>query len=143
MDGHALLSALCYALHKLRCSACGQIFPAPLPDEAGTEQYSARARAVLALGRYSLGLPFYRLQDSQAMLGVPVPEATPWDVIEQVGDCSSVVCEYRARLAAQGEIISQDDTAVRMLSLMEEHRKARAEAEATALQFLAGAQTGP
>lgn len=63
IDGHALLSALCYEFQKLRCSACGQIFTAPLPDEAGTEKYSARARAVLALGRYSLGLPFYRLQD--------------------------------------------------------------------------------
>jgi hypothetical protein len=47
IDGHALLSALRYALQKLRCSACGQIFTAPLPEEAGEEKYSPRARAVL------------------------------------------------------------------------------------------------
>jgi hypothetical protein len=47
IDGHALLSALRYELQKLRCSACGQIFTAPLPEEAGEEKYSPRARAVL------------------------------------------------------------------------------------------------
>jgi transposase len=110
IDGHALLSALRYELQKLRCSACGQIFTAKLPDEAGEEKYSARARAVLAVSRYYLGLPLYRLQGYQAMLGVPVPDATQWDQIEKVGDCSYRVFEYLERLAAQGELIYQDDT---------------------------------
>jgi hypothetical protein len=107
-----LRSALRYELQKLRGAGCGQIFTATLPDEAGAEKYSARARAVLAIGRYYLGLPFYRLQGYQARLGVPVPDATQWDQIEKVCDCSSVVFEYLERLAAQGELIYQDDTAV-------------------------------
>jgi hypothetical protein len=57
LDGHAWLSAIRYELPKLRCAACGQIFTAPLPEEAGTEKYSARARAVRVIGRYYLGLP--------------------------------------------------------------------------------------
>jgi rubredoxin len=57
IDGHALLSAMRYELHKLRCSACGQIFTAPLPPEAGEAKYNPRARAVLVVGRYYLGLP--------------------------------------------------------------------------------------
>jgi len=130
IDGHALLSALRYELQKLRCSACGQIFTATLPAEAGEEKYSARARAVLAIGRYSLGLPLSRLQGYHAMLGVPVPDATPWDQIEKVGDCSYGVFAYLERLAAQGELISQDDTAVRMLSLIGENLTMRAQAEA-------------
>ena len=130
IDGHGLLSAMRYALQKLRCSACGETFTAALPDEAGTEKYSARARAVLAVSRYYLGLPFYRLQGYQAMLGVPVADATQWDQIEQVGDCSYRVFAYLERLAAQGELIYQDDTAVRILSLLEENRQIRAAAEA-------------
>jgi transposase len=55
LDGNALLSAIRYEIEKLRCSACGQVFTAALPEEAGEEKYSPRARAVLALGRYSLG----------------------------------------------------------------------------------------
>src|SRR5438128_2612925 len=35
LDGHALLSAVRYALEKLRCSACGQIFTAATPTGAG------------------------------------------------------------------------------------------------------------
>jgi hypothetical protein len=121
IDGHALLSAIRYELHKLRCSACGQIFPAGLPEEAGGEKYSARARAVLVLSRYYLGVPGYRLQGYQAMLGVPVPDATQWDQIEQVGGCAYVVFRQMEQVAAQGELIFQDDTAVRILSFMQEN----------------------
>ena len=108
----------------------GQIFTAPLPEEAGTEKYSARARAVLAVGRYHLGLPLYRLEGYQQMLGVPVPDATQWDQIEQVGDCKYKVLAYLEGLAAQGELIHQDDTSVRILSPMAENRTHQAGAEA-------------
>ena len=133
IDGHALLSALRYELQKLRCSACGYIFTAKLPNEAGEEKYSPRARAVLAVGRYYLGLPLYRLQSYQAMLGVPVPDATQWDQIEKVADCSYVVFEYLETLAAQGELIYQDDTSVRILSLIKDNRTMQAQAEAMGL----------
>jgi len=133
IDGHALLSAMRYELQKLRCSACGQIFTAPLPNEAGEEKYSARARAVLVVGRYYLGLPFYRLQGYQAMLGVPMPDSTQWDQIERVGDCGYVVFEYLEFLAAQGELIHQDDTTVRILTLIKQNQQIRAEAAAQGL----------
>ena len=71
IDGHALLSAMHYVIEKLRCSACGQIFTAGLPAGVGAEKYTAQARAVLAVSRYYLGVPGYRLQGYQAMLGVP------------------------------------------------------------------------
>jgi hypothetical protein len=133
IDGNALLSAIRYEVEKLRCSACGEVFTAPLPAEAGTEKYSPRARAVLAIGRYYLGLPLYRLQGYQAMLGVPVPDATQWDQIERVADCAYVVFAHLERLAAQGELIYQDDTTVRILSLMGENLTMRARAEALGL----------
>jgi len=41
-----------------------------------------------------------------------------------------MVFEYLERLAAQGELIHQDDTSVRMLSLMGENQQMRAPAEA-------------
>jgi transposase len=125
-DGHALLSAVRYEREKLRCSACGQVFTAALPAEAGAEKYSARARAVLALGRYYWGVPLYRLEGYQAMVGVPVPDATQWDLIEAVGDCAYPVFKYLERLAAQGEVIYQDDTAVRVLTLIAENRQPEA-----------------
>ena len=127
LEGHALLTAIRYELEKLRCSACGQVFTAASPAEAGAEKYSARARAVLVLGRYYLGVPLYRLEGYQAMVGVPVSDATQWDQIERVADCAYPVFEQLKTLAAQGEVIYQDDTHVRILSLMAENRRTQAE----------------
>ncbi len=123
IDGHGLLEAIHYELEKLRCSACGQVFTAPLPQEAGEEKYHARARAVLALGRYYLGLPFYRIEHYQALLGVPISDATQWDQVERVADCAYPVYECLKELAAQGEVIYQDDTHVRILSLLAENQQ--------------------
>lgn len=130
LDGNALLSAVRYELEKFRCSACGQIFTAPVPVEARPEKYSARARAVLALARYYLGVPWYRLESFQALVGVPVPDATQWDQVEVVGDCAHSVFKYLERMAAQGEVIYQDDTPGRVLTLIEENRQATAQAQA-------------
>ena len=141
IHGHALLSAIRYALEKLRCSACGQIFTAGLPEGVGEAKYSPQARAVLAVGRYVLGLPLYRIEAYQAMLGVPVPDATQWDQIEQVGDCAYVVFAQMEQVAAQGELIFQDDTAVRILSLLQEKSEIAAAAQAQGLST-AKARTG-
>jgi hypothetical protein len=130
LNGNALLSAVRYELEKLRCSACGQVFTASVPVAAGTEKYTARARAILALGRYYLGLPWHRLEGFQALVGVPVPDATQWDQAEVVGDCSHPIFKCLETLAAQGEVIFQDDTPHRILTLIAENQQARARAQA-------------
>ena len=106
LDGNALLSAVRYELEKLRCSACGQIFTASVPAAAGAEKYRARARAVLALARYYLGLPWYRLERFQALVGVPVPDATQWDQGEIVGDCAHPIfkCLEKDGGAGRGDL---------------------------------------
>src|SRR6185436_2605042 len=130
LDGNALLSAVRYELEKLRCSACGQIFTASVPTTAGPEKYTARARAVLALARYYLGVPWHRLEGFQALVGVPVPDATQWDQGEIVGDCTHPIFKWLEKEAAQGEVIFQDDTPGRVLTLIEENQLVRAQAQA-------------
>jgi len=133
MDGHAWLSAMRYELPQLRCAACGPLCTAPLPRPAGEETDSARARAVLAVSRYALGMPGYRVPGSQARLGVPGPDATQWDESEKGGDCAYVVCAPMAPVAAPGELRWQDDTAVRMLSLLQANLELLAAAQAHGL----------
>jgi len=128
LDGQALLTALRYEQEKLRCSACGAIFTAPLPPEAGEEKYSARARAVLALSRYYLGLPFYRLEGFQALAGVPVSDATQWDQIERLANDVYPLYNCLYTLAAQSDLIYQDDTRMRLLDLLLENARLRAQA---------------
>jgi hypothetical protein len=126
IDGNALLSAIRYEVEKLRCSACGEVFTAPPPAASGPDKYSPKARAVIALGRYYLGLPFYRIEQYQALVGVPVADATLWDLAEQVADSAWPVFKSLWDLAAQGEVIFQDDTHVRILALLAENRRADA-----------------
>jgi hypothetical protein len=61
------------------------------------------------------------------MVGVPVSDATQWDQIERVADCAYPVFEQLQTLAAQGEVIYQDDTHVRIVSLIGETRQAHAQ----------------
>jgi hypothetical protein len=121
IDGHAVLSAIRYELERLRCSACGEVFKAKAPAEAGASKYNARARAAIVMNRYFLGVPFYRLEAYQTLVGVPVPDATQWDQVEYVADCAYMVFEHLVYLAAQGHLIFQDDTPVRILSLIKEN----------------------
>jgi len=118
IDGHAALSAIRYEVERLRCSACGEVFAAKTPVEAGTSKYNAPARAAIVMNRYFLGVPFYRLEAYQALVGVPVPDATQWDQVEHVADCAYMVFEHLVYVAAQGHLIYQDDTPVRILSLI-------------------------
>src|SRR4029453_14648800 len=69
------------------------------------------------------------------MVGVPIADATQWDQIERVADCMYPVFEHLKTLAAQGKVIYQADTHVRIFSLIAEHRQAHDEGTA-------GARTG-
>ena len=108
----------CAARPAVRCS--------PRRRRPVAEKYSPRAKAVIALGRYDLGLPFYRLEQYQALVGVPVADATQWELAERVADCAYPIFEQLEALAAQGEVIFQDDTHVRILALLAENRRADA-----------------
>ena len=83
---------------------------------------------MLTLGRYYLGVPLYRLEGYQAMVEVPVSDATQWDQIEALADCTYPVFEHPRRWRPKGEVIYQDDTPVRVLSLIKENRHAEAQA---------------
>lgn len=137
IDSAGVLNAVRYELEKLRCSGCGQIFTAPLPPSAGVEKYTPQARAVIALSRYQLGLPFHRLEQFQALVGVPVADATLWDQAEQLANGVYPVFEQLQKRAAQSPVFYHDDTGVRIQTLLDENharREAMAAGEASDLR---------
>jgi transposase len=81
------------------------------------------------LARYYLGLPWYRLEGFQALVGIPVADATQWDLAEVVGDCSYPIFLQLEKEAAQGAVIFHDDTPHRILTLIKENQQARAHAQ--------------
>ena len=126
--GEAPLQASRYELERLRCSACQEIFVAEAEAELGEKKYSADAQVMLSLSRYFLGVPFYRLEQFQSMLGMPIADATPFDQTEQVWKALQPVVKELRYEAAQSELIYQDDTSVRILSLLKENDQAPADA---------------
>ena len=115
--GQAPLEATVYRLQKLRCNLCGEVFTAEAPPEVGTEKYDATASSMLALLKYGSGLPFYRLENLQASLEIPMPASTQWEVIAAAARVIQPVMEELIRQAAQGEVLHNDDTPMPVLAL--------------------------
>jgi len=114
----APLQAELFEREKLRCNLCGELFTAPLPEEAGQGKYDQSAGAMIALLKYGGGLPFNRIEQLQESLGIPVAASTQWDIVEKTADRIYPVHDELIRQAAQGEIIYNDDTRMKILALV-------------------------
>lgn len=121
--GEAPIQAKVWELERLRCNLCGEVFTAQAPAEAGGEKYDATAGAMIALLKYGSGFPFHRLQQLQANLGIPLPESTQWEIVAEVAGRVRPVFEELRRQAADGEILHNDDTTVKVLELMKENAR--------------------
>jgi transposase len=112
----APLEAKTYEIEKLRCHLCGKIFTAPVPMEAGKDKYDETAGAMIALLKYGSGFPFNRLEKLQESLGVPLPASTQWEIVEGTADKIHPVYRELIRQAAQGELLYNDDTTMKILA---------------------------
>jgi transposase len=130
ITGQPPLAATVYRLQKLRCHLCGQVFTADAPAGAGPAKYDATAGSMIGLLKYGSGLPFNRLEGLQGDLGVPLPASTQWDVVEAVATSLAPVLDELIRQAAQGEVLHNDDTTVKILELMGQRARQEALADA-------------
>jgi hypothetical protein len=113
-------------LQKLRCNLCGEVFTAAVPAEAGDRKYDATAGSMIGLLKYGSGLPFNRLEGLQGYLEIPLPASTQWEIVQAVeGEVAPAFAEL-VRQAAQGDVLYNDDTTVKILALMGEQSAARA-----------------
>jgi transposase len=118
ITGGAPLRSQVWETEKLRCNLCGEVFTAALPEGAGTEKYDETAGAMVGLLRYGSGLPFNRLERLQESMGSPLPASTQWDIAHGAARRIYPVHEELIRQAAQGCIIHNDDTAMKILALV-------------------------
>lgn len=116
--GQAPLAATVYELKRLRCNLCGEIFTARPPPEVGEAKYDATAAAMIALLKYGSGLPFHRLEGLQKGLGIPLPSATQWEIVRESAEKIEPVYRELLRQAAQGEVVHNDDTPMKILERM-------------------------
>jgi transposase len=118
--GQAPLAAAAYSLERLRCGACGQVFTAQEPEGVGAEKYDETAAAMIAQLKYGSGVPFYRLEQLEDQLGIPLPAATQWEIVEEQAELLEPARDELIRQAAQGEVVHNDDTSMRVLRLARE-----------------------
>ncbi|MHC5090975.1 MAG: IS66 family transposase [Planctomycetota bacterium] len=119
ITGKAPIDAKVYQMQKLRCNLCGEIFIADTPPGIGEEKYDAASGAMIALLKYGSGLPFNRLQQLQGSCGIPLPASTQWEIVELMANQIYPVYQQLIRQAAQGDVIYNDDTTMKILALMQ------------------------
>jgi transposase len=115
--GQAPLAATTWQLEKLRCSLCGEVLTAKAPEGVGAEKYDPESRAMVAMLRYGSGLPFNRLEKLEGGLGIPLPASTQWEMVEQCARKLEPVYAQLIHGAAQGKVLHNDDTPMRILEL--------------------------
>jgi len=118
--GQAPVQAAVYELERLRCNLCQEVYEAPPPAGMGEDKRDVTAASMVAVLKYGSGVPFYRLEGLQASLGIPLPRSTQWDLVAKAAKPLVPAYEELIRQAAQGEVLYNDDTAVRILALQRE-----------------------
>lgn len=117
VTGHAPIGGKVYELQRLRCCLCGVVFTAEAPEGVGEEKYDAASAAMIALLKYGAGLPFHRLENLQAGLGIPLPAATQWEIVAETAVILIPAWSELLLQAAQGEVVYNDDTTMKVLEL--------------------------
>lgn len=116
--GQAPLKATVFEMERLRCNACCQMFTAAEPPGIGAGKYDVTAVAMIALLKYGAGMPFNRMERLEAQLGIPLPAATQWELTEPAADSLEPILSELIRQAAQGGVVHNDDTGMRILKLV-------------------------
>jgi transposase len=116
--GQAPLKAAVFEMERLRCNACCQMFTAAEPAGVGVGKYDMTAVAMIALLKYGTGMPFNRMERLETQLGIPLPAATQWELTEPAADSLEPILDELIRQAAQGGVVHNDDTGMRILKLV-------------------------
>jgi hypothetical protein len=118
LKGQPPVGGVRYELERLRCGLCGKLQTAELPPEAGEEKYDPSVASVIATLRYGMGMPWNRIEQMQRAAGVPLPASVQWELMCQALQ-RGVEAVWRRLLqeAAQGDLVHNDDTPMRILEL--------------------------
>jgi hypothetical protein len=127
VTGQPPIGGTVYKLQQRRCRACDALFTAPMPEGLTVgSRHDERCVCMLILMRYGYGMPSHRLEALQSSLNIPMPDSTQWDLVEAAWPGPKAAHEELIRQAAQAELLHNDDTPARILSLMVERKKIEA-----------------
>jgi len=120
ITGMAPLGAKVYECEQLRCNLCGEVFKADAPAGVGNEKYDETAPSMIGMLKYGAGMPFNRIERLQAGMGIPMPAATQWELVERASVLLDPAHQAMIDQAAQGELLHNDDTTAKILEYFAE-----------------------
>jgi transposase len=120
LESQPLVAGYRYALARVRCNICEAYYTAALPEEVrGRKKYDASCKTTIAIHHYYGGLPFKRLEMLQAAQGVPLPDATQFDLMHQLyQEAMLPVFKALVYCAAQSDEFFFDDTPGRIVDVI-------------------------
>jgi transposase len=118
--GGAPLKAKVVTRERLRCNLCGEVFAAELPEDVSEKKHDESAAAMLAILKYGCGFPLNRLERLQSHLGQPLAASTQWDILNASAITLAPVVDAMIECAAQGHLIHNDDTTMKVLELLKQ-----------------------
>lgn len=95
-------------------------YRAEIPPDIGTEKYDESFKAILALMKYYIAVPFYRQENFQRMLNFPLSDATQWNLIENLAGYCYAPFNLLKQYAANSTVIHNDDTKLRILEVIKQ-----------------------
>lgn len=109
-----------HVMEQLRCSACGQLFTADLPPEVSEDglrgqKYGYSARAMISLGKFFMGSPYYRQGSLQQLLGGQLSASSAFDQCRLVANDAKGLFDVFKTLAANAPLFYIDDTGHKIL----------------------------
>ena len=116
LEGGPLITGSRFVAPTFRCTLCQVRFYTPVPDAIkNAPKYAPSCASSLAIARYSLGIPMYRIEQDQSMHGIPVKDATQWDIHKGLYSVVCPVFDVLQHNAANGDLAMYDDTTGRVL----------------------------
>jgi hypothetical protein len=123
LAGSAIVDATNYVREVLRCTKCRRRFTAQLPEGIKYEKFDVTADVSIVMHHYGAAMPFNRMAGLQALQGIPLPPSTQWERAESVADKAFPIYRELERQAAKCDVLHNDDTSVRVLSLIKENKE--------------------
>jgi hypothetical protein len=121
--GSSPFVATVYEQGCLRCNLCGEVFTAQMPPEVGEEKYDETVVSMAAFLRYANGFPMNRIEGLQKVMGIPFPASVQWELMRDAAKQMQAVYLEHVRQAAQGVVLYNDDTPMRILDFLVEKRR--------------------
>ena len=122
VTGNPIANIHRYYLETLRCPLCDWSETAKLPPNVPMKKYDSAFKAQLSIQKYYVGVPFYRQAQLQRVLGFPLAATTQFELVEHVADAGYPVLKLLEKIAANGELVHNDDTWIKILSVIKDNK---------------------